>query len=144
MKYFIAILLSIITGKALATDAYYLVPQYVGMEVHDYKLINDPYVYPRDHELKWGGVFRTDFHLLDLGKAYIFDNNKVSFEESKVTGRILHGGWEFYLGTGYQLSEHQIIEIGKYHHSYHVFEDTRDVHFPTADSYYINMVIYKK
>ena len=143
MKYLI-LFLGLISNNLIARDLYLLQPQEVRVEMHQIEKINDPYLYPRDKELKYGGAFITNFRLVEWNKFNIFSNNQLSFEQSQVTGKVISGGWKFSLGTGWDISKNQAIEIGKYHHSYHIFEDTRQVHFPTKDSYYINLVIYKK
>lgn len=132
----------LLTGITQAAD--YLVPKYVSMELHQIDKMNDPYLYPRDKELKYGGVFNTDFNLIESGRWSLIANNRVSFEQSQVTGKVISGGWKFFLGGGYSIADHQSIEIGKYHHSYHIFEDTRERHFPTRDDYMINLIIYQK
>jgi hypothetical protein len=132
------------SGAVIADEYRFLVPSEVSFEAHQYKLINDPYLAPIDHQLKYGGVFTTDFALIQYGKYSFNSTNRLSFEQSEVTGRVKSGGWRFTLNGSIQLYEHQHLEIGKYHHSYHIFEEEREEHFPTSDSYYIKFVIFRK
>jgi len=125
-------------------DVKYLQPKEVSFEAHQYQLINDPYLAPIDHDLRYGGVFNTDFAFVEYGRYSFNSTNRLSFEQSKMTGKVKSGGWRFTLNVNAQLADHQHIELGKYHHSYHVFEADREEHFPTADSYYIKFIIYRK
>lgn len=144
MMRYLWLLIMLLSTPSRAGEIQYLVPEYITMELHDIYAINDPYLYPRDKELRFGGAFVTNFHLLEWKQTYIYSNNRLSFEQSEKTGKVIHGGWQFSVGGGYSFTDHQSIELGKYHYSYHVFEEPRPEHFPTFDSYYINLVIYKR
>jgi len=114
------------------------------MEAHHIQRINDAYMYPVDAELKYGGAFVTNFNLVEYERLSLFSNNRLEFEQSEVTGKIRHGGWRYQLGVNYEIAAHQAITLGKAHYSYHIFEGVRDRHFDTWDSYYIELVIWKK
>lgn len=114
------------------------------MELHDIQGVNDPYLSPVDKELKYGGAFITDFNLIRRGSYSLFSNNKLEFQQSRVTGKVRSGGWTFQLGGEMKLSDNSAIAIGKWHRSFHIFEEGRDKHFPTFDSYYIDLIIYRK
>jgi hypothetical protein len=138
------LLVGTLWSESRADEVRFLVPQYVSMELHKIDRVNDPYLYPRDKELAYGGAFNTNFNLVEYKDSYVFSNNRLSFEQSEITGKIVHGGWRYGLGVGYNITANQTIELGKFHYSYHIFEEAREIHFPTYDSVYLNLVIYKK
>ena len=144
MRLLALMLVGLLWGESRADEVHFLVPQYVSMELHQISRINDPYMAPVDRELKYGGAFVTNFHLVEYGNLSLFSNNRLEFEQSKVSGHIRHAGWRYGLGTTYQLSEHQAVSIAKAHYSYHIFEGEREAHFPTWDSFYVELVIWKK
>ena len=144
MKILIILFNLILNSLLMGSEIDLLVPQEVRMELHDIERINDPYLYPRDKELQYGGAFITNFRLVEWNKFNLFSDNKLEFQQSRVTGKVIAGGWIYNLGLGYEITKHQAIEIGKHHYSKHIFEDKRQQHFPTWDSYFINLIIYKK
>lgn len=144
MRLLALMLVGLLWGESRADEVRFLVPQYVSMELHQIDRINDPYMAPIDKELKYGGAFVTNFNLIEYDKFSMFSKNRLEFEQSQVSGHIRHGGWRYGLGANYQLTEHQAISLGKAHYSYHIFEGERDQHFPTWDSLYIELVIWKK
>lgn len=144
MRFILAVFLLLFSVHGHGAEWHLLVPQEVNFEAHQIESMNDPYLYPVDKELRYGGVFNTDFAFVQYGRLSFNSTNRVSFEQSHVTGRVRAGGWKFTLNLAMQLTDNQHIELGKYHHSYHIFEAERDGHFPTRDSYYIKFVIYRK
>lgn len=144
MKILIILFNLILNSLLMGSEIDLLVPQEVRMELHDIERINDPYLYPRDKELQYGGAFITNFRLVEWNKFNLFSDNRLSFEQSRITGKVISGGWQYSIGAGYAISKNQAIELGKYHHSYHIFEEKRAQHFPTKDSIYINLIIFRK
>ncbi len=120
-------------------------PKKIYMEAYEYQHMYDPYLAPLDKEMKYGGVFGTDFYLLHhktLGLG-LYWNNELHFDQSEQSGQVKHGGWKYELGLSVlEYKGQPKIELFKQHWSRHVMEETRDVHFPVYDRYGIRFNIY--
>lgn len=119
-------------------------PDHISLELHLLENVRDSYMAPRDTEMVRGVAINTNFNLVHYGKFHILSKNRIEFEQSERTGRIIHGGLRYNVAASVDIEEHQALSIGKAHYSYHIFDDSRDGGFPVWDSYYVELVIYRK
>lgn len=129
---------------ARACEARLLSPEEVSIEAKKYDgEVHEPYLNPEDKQLQAGASFNNRFDLLGCGRYSLFSDNKLHFDQTK-DGIVKHGGWYYQLGASVPVSETAGVEVGREHHSQHVFEDTRPQHFPVYDAYFIRLIIYRR
>ena len=128
-----------------AEEVQYLTPTNVEMEVRKYEgRVHEPYLYPVDAGLRYGGVFRTNFDLVRYNRYTLFMNNMIHFDQSEVDGKIKYAGWNFEIGSAilFDKQGNTKLDIGRGHWSQHCLECLRDTHFPVRDWYFIRFKIF--
>lgn len=128
-----------------------LEPKSIFVDAYKNTGVHDPYLSPIDRDLGYGATFNVDFDLLRYNSYRFYALNKLHFDQSSETGRIVHAGWQYELGATLlniknplkPSSDGTKLELFKQHHSRHILEDTRDAHFPVYDRVGIRFVIFK-
>lgn len=145
MKQILLLTLTLLSATAKAEDSEVELfkPDRVSLELHQLENVRDSYMAPRDSEMARGVAINTDFNLVRYGKFHILSKNRIEFEQSEMTGRIIHGGLRYNIAASVDIDDHQAFSVGKAHYSYHIFDDSRNTKFPVWDSYYIELVIYR-
>ena len=130
-----------IVGSLLASSTYaspqkfkLLEPRDVYIDLYENETVHDPYVAPIDKYLKYGATFNLDFTVIRYDDLSLFWLNKLHFDQASNSGHIKHAGWQYEIGAPiYQDDKGSRIELFKQHHSRHVLEEERNVHFPVYD-----------
>jgi hypothetical protein len=139
-RFFVAMLAALVSFSAHARELRLLEPRDVYVEAYRYTSIHDPYLYPIDTSLKYGGTFNVDANLFRYGKFSIYFLNKLHFDQADPSGHIKHAGWQYELGMPLWVHEGQPkLEFFKQHHSRHILEETRPLHFPVYDRFGIRL-----
>jgi hypothetical protein len=143
-KIIIATLLLLLSSTSYSTEWQLLNPTESYIDVYRYKSLYDPYLDPVDQELKMGGNFNLSFDLVKYNDTRLYWHNDLHFDQSEQSGKVRHGGWQYEIGLSLFKLEQTGggIEIFQQHHSRHIFEDTRDTHFPVYDRYGVRFKIY--
>jgi hypothetical protein len=131
---------------SLSASAYefkLLEPRDVSVEAYKYESINDPYLNPIDKLLTYGGAFNVDATVIRYGKFSIYWLNKLHFDQANPSGHIKHAGWQYEFGMPLYVDKGlPRVELFKQHHSRHVLEETRSIHFPVYDRFGIRLRLY--
>jgi hypothetical protein len=118
-------------------------PKDVHIDVYKNETVHDPYLDPVDQELSYGSGFNLDLNLVKYNGLGLYWNNLLHFDQSSKSGQIKHAGWQYEIGaTLWQEEGQDRIQLFKQHHSRHVLEETRDIHFPVYDRYGIRVRVY--
>lgn len=132
-----------LNAPSYGTELHLLEPRDVYIESYRYENMYDPYLYPVDSELAYGAGFFIDLNIWRYGWYTMYWKNMLHFDQSRESGQIRHGGWEFELGFNIWPGEGPPkIDIFHQHHSRHILEDTRETHFPVYDRAGIRLHIY--
>ena len=114
----------------------FLKPTEAYIDAYKYKHMIDPYIAPRDEELKYGANFNLSFDIARYRDKAFYMKNILHFDQSERTGQIEHGGWQYEAGLQiYRDSKGAGIDLFQQHHSRHVMDEYREDHFPVYDRY---------
>jgi len=150
MRFYLASLLMVSSGafareavSAPPSDWKVASPRKIYVDVYKNDRVSDPYLYPIDADLAFGGNFAINFDIVKYKSYNLFWDNLLHFDQSSETGRVVHGGWQFELGlTLYAERNNPKIQVFHQHHSRHIFEATRDTLFPVYDRAGLRFNIY--
>jgi len=150
MKYLLAVMLFTVAGISWGQDTSryrplsILAPTYMAVEAYETEHLHDPYLDPIDAEMKYGGNFLLDFNFVEYGYNNIYSKNLLHFDQSEESGQIKHAGWNYQLGATVWGNGTQAIAIERQHHSRHILEDTRPMHFPVYDRNVLKFVLFDR
>lgn len=137
------LLTSSLSTTATCAELRLLEPKDVYIDAYQNDTVHDPYLYPLDQRLGYGGAFNVDTNVIRYGKFSLYWLNKLHFDQDRVTGHIKHAGWQYELGIPLWMDKGTPrIELFRQHHSRHLLEETRSVHFPVYDRTGIRLRIY--
>lgn len=140
VRKFVTSTVVMLSFSAHAKEFRLLEPKDVSVEAFKYESIHDPYLYPVDKSLKYGGAFNVDANLIRYEKFSIYWLNKLHFDQADPSGHIKHAGWQYELGMPIWIHKGlPRIEMFKQHHSRHILEETRSFHFPVYDRFGIRL-----
>lgn len=143
MKLNILLLSGCFAAKAAAEEIEVLSPRNIFVDAYKNDVVHDPYLYPRDKELGLGATFNIDLDVFKYRAFNVYWLNKLHFDQSYETGKVIHGGWNYEFGsTIFTWKDKSKVEVFRQHHSRHIFEDTRDRHFPVYDRTGIRFNLY--
>lgn len=144
MKMFAVVVAALVSTTASAEEWRILKPDDVHMDAYKYEDLYDPYISPIDKDITYGGLFNIDFSVVKYRGYGLYMKNQLHFDESGRDGRIKRGGWQYELGVVVWTNNigQPKVSVFKDHHSQHIFEDTRETHFPVQDRYGIRLQIY--
>ncbi len=122
-----------------------LEPREVYMDAYKNDTIHDPYLAPEDADLGYGSNFITNFDIIKFKGYGLHWDNTLHFDQSDKDGQVRAAGWQYglYL-TVFRLNDKTKIEMFKQHHSQHILDRERDVHFPVYDRTGLRFVIYER
>jgi hypothetical protein len=112
----------------------------MALEGQKYQKLNDPYLTPTDRDIAHGAEFHLNWNWIRMGNISLYSQNMLHFLQSSKDGRVKLGGWQYEQG----LSLGKSLELFKYHHSIHIFEDTRNTHFPNQDYVGIRFIMLNR
>lgn len=139
-------LLSLVSHAAIAAEYKLIEPRDVYIDIYEYGGVYDSYLSPLDRKISHGANFVTNFDILKVNGWGLYSLNKLHFDGSNSTGRIVHGGWEYEQGlTLFPIKgkEYGKVEVFWQHHSRHVFDHERpDEHFPLYDRYGVRLRVW--
>lgn len=122
-------------------------PNMVSVEGWKNDTIHDPYLYPIDATLTYGGAFTTNFDICTYKGIGLYMNNTLHFDEG-LDQHIVAAGWQYEAGaTLWRWNEgHQEIQIFHQHHSQHELDDASisGDHFPVMDRNGIRVILYQR
>jgi len=141
-------LLSLIAVAVTSTQAAaypwrILSPNDAYIDVYKNETVHDPYLAPIDSTLSYGSGFNLNLDVLKYKGLGIYWNNLLHFDQSNTDGRIKAAGWQYEIGaTIWRNNDLDRVQVFKQHHSQHILEETRPVHFPVVDRYGIRLRLY--
>jgi len=139
----LVLIFSLLSSQLNAEELKIATPRDIYVDVYNNQTVHDPYIYPADEQLGYGANFNLDFNIVKYGSYSLYWNNLLHFDQSKETGKVVHGGWQFELGIPvYVVDNNPKIELFHQHHSRHVLDAKRDSHFPVYDRAGIRFRIY--
>lgn len=144
MKLKVVILVPLLyTTYARAEGWRLLAPNDIHIDAYRNETVHDPYLDPVDADLGYGAGFNLDLDMAKYNGYGLYWNNLLHFDQSDRTGQIKAAGWQYEVGaTIWQEEGKDRIQIFKQHHSQHILEESRSVHFPVYDRYGIRLRIY--
>lgn len=120
-----------------------LEPREVYIDVYENSVVNDPYLAPVDSKLTNGASFVTNFSILEYGKTQLYSENTLHFDQT-ISGKVKHAGWMYGLYLRPWSWNHSAVELFQQHHSRHLFDESRPVHFPNYTRYGIRLTIFSR
>jgi len=135
------LILLFVSGPAMGAPWRLLEPREVYIDIHRYHVIQDPYLNPVDRNLLYGADFHLGINLLTIKNHTLYWDNDLFFDQSKQDGRIKTGGWRYRVAFEIIKSK---LEVFWAHESRHIFEDTRQQHFPNYFRGGIRLIIVPK
>lgn len=128
------LMLTLFSQKVIGRELFLLEPRDVYIDAFKYQSLHDPYLVPIDKDILYGAAFNTDFNVFRYKKIALYWKNRLHFDQAATSGHIKHAGWEYELGLPLWIDKGKPkIEFFKQHHSRHVLEEVRNVHFPVYD-----------
>jgi hypothetical protein len=137
--------LAFLSTTSLAAEWRLVKPREVFVDIYKYDgELHDPYLEPIDEDIRHGGTFNIDMDLVKYKGYGLYWDNQLFFDQSEATGKVRHGGWRYELGlTVYANQKGRAkVELFRQHESRHIFEDTRQQHFPVYDRFGIRVRVY--
>lgn len=142
VKSTVSAILALMSSAAHGAEFKLLEPRDVFIDVYKNETVHDPYLYPIDRTLGYGSTFNVDTNVVRYGKFSIFWLNKLHFDQSNANGHIKHAGWQYEVGMPLWIDRGvSRIELFKQHHSRHLLEETRSIHFPVYDRFGVRLRI---
>jgi hypothetical protein len=140
----IFILAGLISSNLYAKGNWRLIaPNDIHIDAYKSETVHDPYLDPIDSELGYGAGFNLDLDIAKYNGLGLYWNNLLHFDQSSQSGQIKHGGWQYEIGAViWQENGLDRVQLFKQHHSRHIFEETRNVHFPVYDRYGFRLRVY--
>lgn len=120
-------------------------PNTVAVEGWKNDTIHDPYLYPIDKTLTYGGAFTTNFDICTYHGIGLYMNNTLHFDEG-MDQHIVAAGWQYEAGATLIKWDHQAIQVFHQHHSQHELDGVSESgdHFPVSDRNGIRIILYEK
>lgn len=122
-------------------------PNTVSVEGWKDATVHDPYLYPIDKTLTYGGAFTTNFDLITYKGLGIYMNNNLHFDEG-LDQHIVSAGWQYEVGATIAKwnDGHQAIQIFHQHHSQHELDDVSisGDHYPVYDRSGVRIILYQR
>lgn len=120
-----------------------LEPRDVYIDVYQNEVVHDPYLVPIDRHLNYGATFNLDLIVFKYESLSLYWLNQLHFDQAANSGHIKHAGWKYEMGVPiFEDEKGSRIELFKQHHSRHLLEEERDVHFPVYDRFGIRLRLY--
>jgi hypothetical protein len=139
----LAALLPIAQSAQGQTQWRLLAPNDVFIDAYKNETVHDPYLSPVDRDLSYGAGFNVDLDLIKYNGLGLYWNNLLHFDQSSANGQIKAAGWQYEAGfTLWHENNSDKIQLFRQHHSQHILEEARPVHFPVYDRIGIRLRIY--
>lgn len=120
-----------------------LEPRDVYIDTYQNEVVHDPYLSPIDKYLKYGATFNVDVTVFRYDALSVFWLNKLHFDQASNSGHIKHAGWQYEIGVPvFEDDRGSRVELFKQHHSRHLLEEERGVHFPVYDRFGVRLRLY--
>lgn len=129
---------------ALSTEYSLLEPRKASVDIYEYQALRDPYIYPEDTNIKYGGTFNLDMNILRINDYKFYWENGLFFDQSQRDGKVKHAGWHYKFGLTLFKGKTATVEAFKEHQSRHVFDQTREMPFPFYDRAGVSIIFWEK